>query len=950
MSCTIINSFNYGKKIKIAMQRLALIRRFLLPILVAGTVAVFISAFYMFALNLKATKTEAVNETQKLERVLDVAKKLVIEHVYSSMLLLKQKGLELGHPNLNGENELHGELIPNLRLGNSAITNKTDLVDAVTNVGNGTATIFVKKDNAFIRISTNVRKKDNTRAIGTRLDPNGNVIKLLNAGLPFYGVVDILGEPYITGYEPILDSEKNVIGAWYVGYKVDVSALDVAIKKWSFLESGFAAIADYNNKIRFLSDNINLSDAENILNRQDNSWFITSKDIPEWNFTAYIVFPRSDAYLNSVAPLYPVFIFSGFSGIMLMMLARHGIKRLVLTPLGGDPETASQLVKRISQGDFNDDNTHAEADTLIDNMLKMRARIREMVAEIRGNADELRISSSVFEHAHDGIFITDAKSNIIKTNPAFTQISGYSHQEALNKKPQDLGFAYQLSTFFTELFDSPKYQEGKRGEVWCLHKSGRVYSAWLDMFPVRNHESTLLYYVGLFSDNTTAKEQQRTLERLAYHDSLTQLPNRVLFANQLQKALSNTLEPKEAVAICYVDLDNFKPINDQYGHEIGDQLLVMLADRFRTNCRQDDTIARLGGDEFALLLSGHKDAKAYSKIMDKILYAIEQPFKIDNHLFYISASIGFTIYPDDNNPPEILLRHADHAMYHAKTHGGKQYHLFDLKLAQLSQSEQQIKQDILQALKESQFIIHYQPQVDLDSGRIIGMEALIRWQHPIRGFLNPNDFLPIIENTHLIKDVGEWVVNQVLDQIEQWQEEQLYLYVGVNIAAYHITDKNFVKFINKALKKHPNVSGNKLNIEITESAAISDIEKVTAVITKCNALGISFSLDDFGVGYSSLIYLRRLPVDYIKIDRSFTSGMLNDSEDMAVVSSVITLSKEFNRKVIAEGVETDEQLAILHQLGCHYAQGYGIAKPMLGKDVARWIQSNHSLKFNSHSF
>ncbi len=928
------------------MQRLALIKRFLLPILVAGILAVFISAFYMFTLNLKATKIEAVNETQKLERLLNVAKSLVIEHVYSSMLLLKQKGLALGTPNLYGENEIYGELVPNLRLGISPQTNETELVDAVTNVGNGTATIFVKKNNEFVRISTNVRKKDSTRAIGTRLNPSGEVIKFLNAGLPFYGVVDILGEPYITGYEPILDSKDNIIGAWYVGYKVDVSALDVAIKNWSFMETGFAAITDYNNKIRFLSDSIKLSEAEKILNNQDNNWYIIKKDIPEWDFTAYIAYPRAEAYLNSVTPIYPILILSGLAGILLILLARRGINRLVLSPLGGDPETASDLVKRISLGDFDDDETHAEADTLIGNMLKMRSRIRKMVAEIKENTDELRISSSVFEHAHDGIFITDAQSNIIKTNPAFTQISGYSAREALHKKPQDLGFAHQLNAFFTELFDSPKYMEGKRGEVWCLHKSGRIYSAWLDMFPVRNHESTLLYYVGLFSDNTSAKEQQKTLERLAYHDSLTQLPNRVLFANQLQKALAKTDTQGEAIAICYVDLDNFKPINDQYGHEIGDQLLVMLADRFRANCGQQDTIARLGGDEFALLLTGHKDAKAYTKMMDNILYAIEQPFKFDNHLFYISASIGFTIYPDDDNPPDTLLRHADHAMYHAKTHGGKQYHLFDLKLAQLSQSEQQIKQDIVEALEKNQFVIHYQPQIDLESGHIIGMEALIRWQHPTRGFLNPNDFLPIIENTHLIRNIGEWVINEVIKQIEQWQEEKLELYVGVNIAAYHITDKSFTKFINKVFKKHPNVLGNKLNIEITESAAISDIEIVTSVIKKCKSLGISFSLDDFGVGYSSLIYLRRLPVDFIKIDRSFTSGMLNDSEDMAVVSSVITLSKEFKRKVVAEGVETNEQLAMLHQLGCHYAQGYGIAKPMLGEEVAKWVQSNHPLKFN----
>ncbi len=929
------------------MQKFALIKRFLLPILVAGILLVFISAFYMFTLNLKTTRTEAINETQKLERVLDVAKSLVIEHVYSSMLLLKQKGLALGTPNINGENELFGELIPNLRLGTTIVeANKNDLVDTVTNVGNGTATIFVKKDDEFIRISTNVRKKDNTRAIGTRLNPNGNVIKALTAGQSFYGVVDILGEPYITGYEPILDNTDNIIGAWYVGYKVDVSALDQAIKKWSFLETGFAAITDYNDKIRFLSDNVSLDEAEEILKNQDGSWFITERDIPEWNFTAYIAFPRSDAYLNSVAPIYPILVLSGLSGIMLMMLAQRGIKRLVIAPLGGDPETASELVKRISQGDFDDDNINAESGTLIGNMLKMRARVREMVAEIRGNADELSISSSVFEHAHDGIFITDAQSNIIKTNPAFTQISGYTRQEALHKKPQELGFAYQLTSFFAELFDSPKYEEGKRGEVWCLHKSGRVYSAWLDMFPVRNHELTLLYYVGLFSDNTTAKEQQKTLERLAYHDALTQLPNRVLFASHLQKALAETDEHKKAIAICYIDLDNFKPINDQYGHEIGDQLLVMLAERLRANCRKEDTIARLGGDEFALLLSGQHNEKSYAKMMDKILNAIEQPFKIDDHLFYISASIGFTVYPDDNNPPDTLLRHADHAMYHAKTHGGKQHHLFDLKLAQISQSEQQIKQDIAQALTTNQFVIHYQPQIDLKSGHVIAMEALIRWQHPTRGFLNPDDFLPIIENTYLIKNVGEWVINAVLNQIEQWQQDQLDLYVGVNIAAYHITDKNFTKYITKVLKKHPNVSGSKLNIEITESAAISDIEKVTSVITKCKALGVSFSLDDFGVGYSSLFYLRRLPVDYIKIDRSFTSGMLNDSEDMAVVSTVITLSQEFKRKVVAEGVETDDQLSMLHRLGCHHAQGYGIARPMLGKDVVQWVKSNHPLKFN----
>jgi len=630
-----------------------------------------------------------------------------------------------------------------------------------------------------------------------------------------------------------------------------------------------------------------------------------------------------------------------------MILAQHGIKRFVLAPLGGEPETASRLLQSIEQGNFNDDATFAEPDTLIDNMVKMRRRLREMVEEINENTDRLSISSSVFQHAHDGIFITDPQAKIIETNPAFTDISGYTREEAINKSPNELGFAYQLSSFFTELFDSPDYQEGKRGEVWCLQKSGKAYAAWLDMFPVRNEQGDLLHYVGLFSDNTIAKEQQKSLERLAYHDALTQLPNRVLFANNLQNTLAKLEHSKEAIAICYVDLDNFKPINDDYGHDIGDRLLVSLADRLKENTRDHDTVARLGGDEFAILLSGLPTVKAYSKAIDRVLFAIEQPFHIAENVFYISASIGFTVYPDDNNPPDTLLRHADHAMYHAKTHGGKQHHLFDLKLAQLSQNEQQLKQDVLTGLENDQFLLHYQPQINLKTGAIIGMEALIRWQHPTRGFLEPDDFLPIIENTNLMVRIGEWVISTVLKQIEQWQEDKLDFHVSINIAPYQITNKNFSTFLKSALKQHPQVSGEKLNLEITESAAISDFEKVTKIIKACKKLGVTFSLDDFGVGYSSLMYLRRLPVDFIKIDRSFTSGMLDDSEDLAVVTSVVTLSREFKRKVVAEGAETNAQLQMLHSINCHYAQGFGIAKPMPASHVIKWMKSNNPFKYKT---
>jgi diguanylate cyclase (GGDEF)-like protein/PAS domain S-box-containing protein len=928
------------------MKKIALFKRFLLPLLLLGIVAIFTTAFYMFTLNVRSTQDRALNETKKLEHILSIAKSLVIERVYSSIELFKQKSQTLGKPSIDGEVVLNKEVIPNLIFGSSSQTDQTYLVDGVTSIGSGTATIFVKKNDEFIRISTNIRDINNLRALGTRLDPTGKVIKSLKVGQPFYGVVDILGEPYISGYEPIIDSHQKVIGAWYVGYKVNLDGLDQTIKKWSFLDTGFAVITDYNNNIRFLSDRIPLEEAQRALINSDKTWFIAHRDITEWNFNAYIIFPLKDAYLSSAAPLYPLLILSGLFGILLVIVAQRGIKRFVLTPIGGEPETARRLVKSIEQGNFKDDGTVAEPDTLIDNMLKMRVHLREMVEEIEENTNKLSISSSVFQHAHDGIFITDPQAYIIETNPAFTEITGYTREEAINKKPTELGFAYHLDSFFTELFDSPHFQEGKRGEVWCIQKNGQAYAAWLDMFPVRNEQAELLHYVGLFSDNTIAKEQQKTLEHLAYHDALTQLPNRVLFSDRLQKSLAEIEKTKGAIAICYVDLDNFKPINDQYGHEIGDQLLVLLAGRLRENCRSHDTIARFGGDEFAILLSGLTSVHEYSNALDRILYAIEQPFYVNGFVFHISASIGFTVYPKDNNPPDTLLRHADNAMYHAKTHGGKQHHLFDLKLAQLSQTEQEIKRDVIEGLKNNQFIIYYQPQINLKTGQVVGMEALVRWQHPTRGFLNPNEFLPVIEHTNLITDLGQWVILNTLKQIDQWQKEGLDFYVGVNVAAHHITDSKFTSFLADAFKTYPNIAGNKLNIEITESAAINDIEKVTKIIKACKKLGVTFSLDDFGVGYSSLIYLRKLPFDNIKIDRSFTSGMLTDLEDLAVVTSVITLSREFKRKVVAEGAETNEQLSRLHKLNCTLAQGYIIAKPMPANQIAAWVKANDPFDYH----
>jgi len=927
------------------VKKIALLNRLLRPLLLIGAMAVLTAAFYMFNQNVEAIKTDALDEMQKLEQVLVMSKKLVIERVNAAMSLLKQKSDTLGPPNINGQTVLNGQTIPNLQFGFQAQTKQTELVDDLTRITNGKATIFVKQGTQFIRIATNISNQNNTRAIGTRLDPNGNAIKHLTAGKPFYGVVDILGQPYISGYEPIRDQHHQVIGAWYVGYKVNNKTLDEAIKKWRFLGKGFAAITDNNHRVHFLSDHVKIKTVRNAIKDTDKKWLLTHKIIPEWQFHAFIAVPLSEVYLNSAAPLYPLLILSIIFGIILLMVAQYGIQRFVLTPLGGEPETALRLINQIEQGHFEPDTTTAKPDTLIANLLKMRTRLGQMLAEIQANADRLSTSSSVFQHAHDGIFITDANANIIETNPAFTDITGYTRQEALHRQPYALGFAHQLTANFADLLDSPKASQSKRSEVWCQKKNGQTYAAWLDIFPVKNEHNEIRHYVGIFSDHTIAKAQKTTLERLAYHDALTQLPNRVLFSNQLQKSLAEIATTTKAIAICYVDLDDFKPINDQYGHAIGDRLLILLAQRLRQNCRNQDMVARLGGDEFAILLNGLPTAHEYSHALDRILDAIEQPFQIADHTFYISASIGFTVYPNDDNPPDTLLRHADHAMYHAKTHGGKQHHQFDATTAQYSQQKQRLKQEIVEALKHNQFSLYYQPQIDLKSGLITGMEALIRWHHPKRGLLNPDDFLPMIENTNLIIEIGEWVIHNALTQLDHWQQHHKDMHIGINIAAHHLTSSHFTHHLAQALQKHPNMAPNNINIEITEQAAVSDFKKISQSIQHSKKLGIRFSLDHFGTGYASLIHLRQLPIDTIKIDRALTHNMMNNPIDLALITAVIQLSQELNQQVIAQGAQTNKHLRLLKNLNCHTAQGDGIAKPMPANQVSNWLSANNPFRF-----
>ncbi len=601
---------------------------------------------------------------------------------------------------------------------------------------------------------------------------------------------------------------------------------------------------------------------------------------------------------------------------------------MIWKPFGGDPKTVMRLVADIVNGNLDRGTLSAPPKTMLANILTMRSTMKSQIQLLQENAEKLTLAASVFDHAQDGIFITDTDFKIVDVNRSFTKITGYHKEPVLHHKPVDLGFGFQDQHYFDKAFNALKDKKSFRGEVWNLHADGNVYAAWLDIFSVTNVDDIITHYVGIFSDITEVKVQQKNLEHMAYHDPLTQLPNRTLFSERLNHALKSA-EEGEILAICYFDLDGFKPVNDELGHEAGDRLLVELSKRIQDAMKHGDTIARLGGDEFAMLLKVSSKQVCVSTL-DALLENIKQPYMIDNvRVDKISASIGYTLYPDDLSEADTLIRHADHAMYHVKLHGRGYHHQFSSEVIDSDEAYEQQKNAIKLALPNQEFVLYYQPKVNMYSGKVTGAEALIRWEHPEKGLIPPSEFIPIIEeDVSLTIALGEWVIGTSLQQIQAWQEKQLSIKVSVNISPKHMMQSNFAERLSTLLSQYPSVSPKLLELEITETAVIEDIDLIANTIKSCREMGISFALDDFGVGYSSLTYLRRLPVEVIKVDQSFVRDMLQDSDDMALVSSVISLGNSFGLDVVAEGVESPEHGVELMGMGCQYAQGYGISKPI----------------------
>jgi diguanylate cyclase (GGDEF)-like protein len=476
------------------------------------------------------------------------------------------------------------------------------------------------------------------------------------------------------------------------------------------------------------------------------------------------------------------------------------------------------------------------------------------------------------------------------------------------------------------------------GEVWNRRKNGEVFAELLTISAVRDALGQTLRYVALFSDITSIKAHQSQLEHIAHFDALTNLPNRVLLSDRLQQAMAQEQRRQQQLAVVYLDLDGFKAINDRHGHQTGDRVLITLAQRMKDALREGDTMARIGGDEFVAVLIDLQNTQASEPLLQRLLAAAAEPVLVGELSLQVSASLGVTFYPQAHEiDADQLLRQADQAMYQAKLAGKNRYHVFDAAQDISLRSHHENVERIRLALERGEFMLHYQPKVNMHSGVVIGAEALIRWRHPEKGLLAPAMFLPAIEDHPLAVEVGEWVIDTALTQIESWHAAALDLPVSVNICARQLQQANFVERLQTILARHPQVNPNSLELEVLETSALADMAQVSHVIEDCAKMGVSFALDDFGTGYSSLTYLKRLRVALLKIDQSFVRDMLDDPDDLAILKGVIGLAAAFKREVIAEGVETIAHGTALLQLGCELAQGYGIARPMPPEQMPEWV-------------
>lgn len=558
---------------------------------------------------------------------------------------------------------------------------------------------------------------------------------------------------------------------------------------------------------------------------------------------------------------------------------------------------------------------------------------------VRKSAEErLKLAQEVFLSATEGILITDKDGIILETNPAFTEITGYANEEAKGKTPIILHPRNHDLAAFDRVWQSVQERGRWEGDLINQRKDGSLYTQRARIFAIYDSGGKVSRYCGVISDISALKETQERLKFVALHDELTGLANRSLLTDRMFRALSECKRrDAELLAVCHLDIDRFADINDTWGAEVGDRLLVEVARRLTFSLRTGDTVARLGGDEFVVVLSGLKTEASVKSAVSRMIHNATRRLQIGEAGIELTISAGVTIYPyDPANEPDVLIRHADQALYDAKRGGKNAMRFFDPGVEERLRANQEIHDCLLEALVRDELCLHFQPKVNLMTGEISGMEALVRWNHPEKGLLPPGEFLPAIEATDLTLPVGEWILHHSIRQRQRWLAAGLDIPISVNIFSRHLQRPDFVERLGVILDAYPDLNPEMLELEIVETTALEDIQRVSKCIDGCKKYGVRFALDDFGTGFSSLTYLRQLAAATVKIDRSFVRDILDNSADHALVRGIIGMAHSMGRDVVAEGVESIEHGNVLQRYGCNHAQGYGIARPMPGDDVVVW--------------
>ena len=546
------------------------------------------------------------------------------------------------------------------------------------------------------------------------------------------------------------------------------------------------------------------------------------------------------------------------------------------------------------------------------------------ITQRRADEDSLRQAAAVFDSTQEGVLVTDHDQKIVHVNPAFSRITGYSAEEVLGQSPNLFKSGRHDAAFYLSLWHALEQRGAWSGEIWNRRKDGDVFPMWQCIRSIHDENGTLSHYVAVFSDISAIKRSQHELDYLAHHDPLTTLPNRLLFSERIEQALQRD---KQRGALLLIDLDHFKIINESLGHNTGDQLLKLIGERLGGCFDKQLTLARLGGDEFGLLSNNCANAEQASQLAQRLLDSLTQPFLIAGDTLFIGASIGISLFPEDGNSVEQLLRNADSALFRAKGSGRQTFSFYSQDMTTLARQRVKLEAELRQALEQNQLRVYYQPIHRLDDGRMVGAEALVRWQHPERGLVPPGEFIPMAEDSGLIGAIDAWVLEQACIQMGQWLQRGVKLeFVAVNVSSRLFSRGELDLRVARVLAQ-TGLDPARLELEVTESAVMDDPDRALELLQHLHSLGVRLAIDDFGTGYSSLARLKRLPVDKLKLDQSFVRGLPSDPEDAAIARAVITLGQSLGLRVLAEGIETAEQAAYLRESGCLLGQGYWFGRP-----------------------